>query len=521
MTETETADMHPLPHLPYQQPPPPPPPSSHHRYPRLDLHPLQPASLTPREDTRGLSAAQVSPTGSSPQNPTHRDPDGECGVAAGWWKETDRRLHASTRLTGGGCRAASTFHQRHHQPLPHCSSFLYTHPHPLSITKKECALARTHISSVEVAAQVWCSVVKAKHSLSTKEATALTEAMAIHYTLTVAANKKALNRRANKAIAQFLKDEELLKAVWQVSTSPTCALARTHISSVEVAAQVWCSVVKAKHSLSTKEATALTEAMAIHYTLTVAANKKALNRRANKAIAQFLKDEELLKAVWQVSTSPTCALARTHISSVEVAAQVWCSVVKAKHSLSTKEATALTEAMAIHYTLTVAANKKALNRRANKAIAQFLKDEELLKAVWQVSTSPTCARARTHISSVEVAAQVLCSVVKAKHWLSTKEATALTEAMAIHYTLTMAANKKALNRRANKAIAQFLKDEELLKAVCQVILGKVSLHRMILGGHLLHLMAEKKITSPVDTLKATLIQVYVKQVLQSKNKVSG
>ncbi|KAG0719257.1 eIF-2-alpha kinase activator GCN1 [Chionoecetes opilio] len=41
---------------------------------------------------------------------------------------------------------------------------------------------------------------------------------------------------------------------------------------------------------------------------------------------------------------------------------------------------------------------------------------------------------------------------------------------------------------------------------------------MILGGHLLHLMAEKKITSPVDTLKATLIQVYVKQVLQSKNK---
>lgn len=84
---------------------------------------------------------------------------------------------------------------------------------------------------------------------------------------------------------------------------PRTALARIHISSVEVAAQVWCIVVQAKHPLSAKETTALTEALAIYYALTVAANNKALTRRANKAIGQFLKDEELLKAVCQVSLS--------------------------------------------------------------------------------------------------------------------------------------------------------------------------------------------------------------------------
>lgn len=80
-----------------------------------------------------------------------------------------------------------------------------------------------------------------------------------------------------------------------------CALARTHISSVEVAAQVWCIMVQVKHPFTTKEATALTEALAIHYALTMAANNNALTRRANKAIGQFLKNEELLKAVCEVS----------------------------------------------------------------------------------------------------------------------------------------------------------------------------------------------------------------------------
>lgn len=80
-----------------------------------------------------------------------------------------------------------------------------------------------------------------------------------------------------------------------------CALARTHILSVEVAAQVWCIMVQAKHSFTSKEATALTEALAIHYSLTVAANNKTFTRRANKAIGEFLKNEELLRAVCEVS----------------------------------------------------------------------------------------------------------------------------------------------------------------------------------------------------------------------------
>ena len=88
----------------------------------------------------------------------------------------------------------------------------------VTLMRDRCALARVHISSVEVAAQVWCIVVQVKHPLSNKEATALTEALAIHYALTVAANNKTLTRRAKKAIGQFLKDEQLLKAVCQVSS---------------------------------------------------------------------------------------------------------------------------------------------------------------------------------------------------------------------------------------------------------------------------------------------------------------
>lgn len=90
--------------------------------------------------------------------------------------------------------------------------FLY-----IALMADRCALARTHISSVEVAAQVWCIMVETKHPFTTKEATALTEALAIHYALTVAANNRTLTRRANKAIGQFLKNEELLKAVCEVS----------------------------------------------------------------------------------------------------------------------------------------------------------------------------------------------------------------------------------------------------------------------------------------------------------------
>lgn len=52
-----------------------------------------------------------------------------------------------------------------------------------------------------------------------------------------------------------------------------------------------------------------------------------------------------------------------------------------------------------------------------------------------------------------------------------------------------------------------------------VLSGETGIHRVILGGHLLHLMAEVKVPVPVDTLKMSLTQVYVKQVLQSKNKV--
>lgn len=52
-----------------------------------------------------------------------------------------------------------------------------------------------------------------------------------------------------------------------------------------------------------------------------------------------------------------------------------------------------------------------------------------------------------------------------------------------------------------------------------MVSGEASIHRVILGGHLLHLMAEAKVAVPVDTLKMTLTQVYVKQVLQSKSKV--
>lgn len=71
---------------------------------------------------------------------------------------------------------------------------------------------------------------------------------------------------------------------------------------MEVAARVWCVAAIAKHPLSPKEATALTEALAIHFSLTVAADDVTMTRRANKVVGSFVKDEALLKSVCQVCT---------------------------------------------------------------------------------------------------------------------------------------------------------------------------------------------------------------------------
>nr|XP_053628058.1 uncharacterized protein LOC128685511 [Cherax quadricarinatus] len=91
-------------------------------------------------------------------------------------------------------------HAHHHANAPHSSR----------------ALARVHVSPMEVAAKVWCIAISAKHPFGSKEATALTEALAIHFALTVAANDAAFTRRANKAVRSLLKDEALLKSVCQV-----------------------------------------------------------------------------------------------------------------------------------------------------------------------------------------------------------------------------------------------------------------------------------------------------------------
>lgn len=69
---------------------------------------------------------------------------------------------------------------------------------------------------------------------------------------------------------------------------------------MEVAARVWCIAVATKHPLGTKEAMALTEALAIHFSMTIAAKDAIFSQRANKAIGVLLKDEALLKAVSQV-----------------------------------------------------------------------------------------------------------------------------------------------------------------------------------------------------------------------------
>lgn len=129
------------------------------------------------------------------------------------------------------------------------------------------------------------------------------------------------------------------------------------------------------------------------------------------------------------------------------------------------------------------------------------------------------ALARVHVSPMEVAAKVWCIAISAKHPFGSKEATALTEALAIHFALTVAANDAAFTRRANKAVRSLLKDEALLKSVCQaVVTGEISIHRVILGGYLLQMMVETKVSPPVENFKHQLIEAYVKHVLQSKHK---
>lgn len=51
--------------------------------------------------------------------------------------------------------------------------------------------------------------------------------------------------------------------------------------------------------------------------------------------------------------------------------------------------------------------------------------------------------------------------------------------------------------------------------------GEVTIHRVILGGHLLQGMTEAKLIPPIDNFKQVLTETYVKHVLQSKNKVSS
>ncbi|KAK3887663.1 hypothetical protein Pcinc_008247 [Petrolisthes cinctipes] len=129
------------------------------------------------------------------------------------------------------------------------------------------------------------------------------------------------------------------------------------------------------------------------------------------------------------------------------------------------------------------------------------------------------ALARVHISSMEVAARVWKISVAAGHPMGPKEAGALTEALAIHYSLTVAARNKGLTLRANKAITELIENEHLLKAVFEsLVAGEVSVHRVILGGHLLHMLSLNKKSASSDTVRLTLIEAYVKHVLQTKMK---
>ncbi|XP_068244259.1 stalled ribosome sensor GCN1 [Palaemon carinicauda] len=137
------------------------------------------------------------------------------------------------------------------------------------------------------------------------------------------------------------------------------------------------------------------------------------------------------------------------------------------------------------------------------------------------ANSPHSSRAlaRIHCYPAELAARIWCIAVTSQYPIGSKEATALTEAMAIHFTLTVAAKDAVMTRRMDNALKSILKDERILKEVCQsVVRGEISLHCMILGGHLLQKMAEAKCSPPVENFKQALTEAYVKHILQSKIK---
>ncbi|KAK7073636.1 eIF-2-alpha kinase activator GCN1 [Halocaridina rubra] len=129
------------------------------------------------------------------------------------------------------------------------------------------------------------------------------------------------------------------------------------------------------------------------------------------------------------------------------------------------------------------------------------------------------ALARIHCYPAELAARIWCIAISAQHPIGAKEASALTEALAIHFTLTVAAKDASLSRRADKALQSLLQDGKVLKEVCQAVAdGEISLHRMILGGHLLQKMAEAKCSPPVNNFKQSLTEAYLRHILQAKVK---
>ncbi|XP_037791429.1 eIF-2-alpha kinase activator GCN1-like [Penaeus monodon] len=139
----------------------------------------------------------------------------------------------------------------------------------------------------------------------------------------------------------------------------------------------------------------------------------------------------------------------------------------------------------------------------------------------QHSLAPHSSRAlaRIHIFPAEVAARVWCIAFSSKHPISSKEATALTEALAIHFSLTVAANDNFLTSKTLKTLRPIIKDEDLLKAVCEALVsGEISIHRVILGGHLLQLMTQDNVSPPVANMKRMLTETYVKLVIQVKTK---
>lgn len=49
--------------------------------------------------------------------------------------------------------------------------------------------------------------------------------------------------------------------------------------------------------------------------------------------------------------------------------------------------------------------------------------------------------------------------------------------------------------------------------------GELSVHRVILGGHMLQMLSQSKKSASSDAVKLTLTEAYVKHVLQTKMKV--